>query len=83
MEGWHTGHEWIDSGTLVERVNFNADQVGNTNLPGVRYIIDKVASEGSTISAERLVDRCLELLGHYELSDEHKKQARSHRPALG
>ena len=22
VEGWHTGHEWIDSGTLVERINF-------------------------------------------------------------
>ena len=74
VEGWHTGHEWIDSGTLVERVNFNADQVGNTDLPGVRYIIDKVASEGSAISAEQLLDRCLELLGHYELSDEHKSK---------
>ena len=74
VEGWHTGHEWIDSGTLVERVNFNADQVGNTNLPGIRYIIDKVASEGSAISAEQLLDRCLELLGHYELSDEHKSK---------
>ena len=24
VEGWHTGHEWIDSGTLVERINFAA-----------------------------------------------------------
>ena len=22
VEGWHTGQEWIDSGTLVERINF-------------------------------------------------------------
>ena len=39
VEGWHTGKEWIDSGTLVERINFTADQMGNTNLPGVRAIV--------------------------------------------
>ena len=33
VEGWHTGREWIDSGTLVERINFVADQVGNMELP--------------------------------------------------
>ena len=25
VEGWHTGKEWIDTGILVERVNFAAD----------------------------------------------------------
>lgn len=38
VEGWHTGKEWIDSGTLVERINFTADQVGNTALPGVKTL---------------------------------------------
>ena len=28
VEGWHTGKEWIDSGALVERVNFASNQVG-------------------------------------------------------
>ena len=32
VEGWHTGREWIDSGTLVERINFVSDQVGNIDL---------------------------------------------------
>ena len=53
VEGWHTGREWIDSGTLVERINFTADAVGNTGLPGVQAIINRLASEGATISAER------------------------------
>ena len=63
VEGWHTGKEWIDSGTLVERINFTADQMGNVNLPGVRAIIDRLRAEGPTLSPERLVDGCLELLG--------------------
>ena len=36
VEGWHTGREWIDSGTLVERINFAAEMLGNTELEGVQ-----------------------------------------------
>ncbi|HZA22322.1 MAG TPA: DUF1800 family protein, partial [Dehalococcoidia bacterium] len=74
VEGWHTGREWIDSGTLVERINFTADQVGNTNLPGVRSIINHLSSQGSTISPERLVGGCLEMLGEYQLADATRDQ---------
>ncbi len=74
VEGWHTGREWIDSGTLVERINFTADAVGNTGLPGVQAIINRLASEGSTISAERLVDGCLEMLGAYELAEGTRRE---------
>jgi len=69
VEGWHTGREWIDSGTLVERINFTADAVGNTSHPGIKSIIQRLASEGATMSPERLVDGCLEMLGAYELAD--------------
>ena len=74
VEGWHTGREWIDSGTLVERINFTADAVGNTSLPGVRNIINRLGSEGETISSERLVDGCLDMLGAYELAEETRTE---------
>jgi len=74
VEGWHTGREWIDSGTLVERINFTADNVGNVNLPGVRAIIERLRAEGPTLSPERLVDGCLQLLGNYELSEETRNE---------
>jgi hypothetical protein len=83
VEGWHTGKEWIDSGTLVERINFIADQMGNTNLPGIRAIIDRLGAEGPTISAERLVDGCLELLGYYELPDDTYKMLVDHTQKSG
>ena len=83
VEGWHTGKEWIDSGTLVERINFAADQVGNTDLPGVRAIIDRLSSEGPTISPERLVDRCLEMLGAYELAEETRGKLVAHAQRQG
>ncbi len=69
VEGWHTGAEWIDSGTLVERINFTADQVGKTSLPGVKAIIDRLSSEGIN-RPETFVDRCLDMVGSYELPDE-------------
>ena len=69
VEGWHTGREWIDSGTLVERINFTADAVGNTSHPGIQSIIQRLASRGPTISTEQLVDGCLDMLGAYELTE--------------
>ena len=70
VEGWHTGSEWIDGGTLVHRINFTAEFVADVNFPGVREIIDRLASEGTTVSPAKLVDTCLQMLGHYELPEE-------------
>ena len=78
VEGWHTGKEWIDSGTLVERINFTADQMGNTNLPGIRAIVNRLGAEGPTMSPERLVHGCLQLLGHYELPEETRSMLLEH-----
>jgi uncharacterized protein (DUF1800 family) len=74
VEGWHTGKEWIDSGTLVERINFSADNVGNLNHSGVQAIIERLRAEGPTLTPERLVDGCLEQLGHYELAEETRNE---------
>ena len=64
VEGWHEGSEWIDSGALVERVNFASQYLGNIEEPGVRAIIDRLASmDGGVLSPEQVVDGCLDLLG--------------------
>ena len=83
VEGWHTGKEWIDSGTLVERINFTADQVGNVNLPGIRAIVNRLNSDGPTMSAEHLVDRCLDLLGSYKLDEETRSRLVAHVQSEG
>jgi hypothetical protein len=44
--------------------------MGNINLPGIRAIIDRLNAEGPTLSPERLVERCLTLLGHYDLPED-------------
>ena len=69
VEGWHTGKEWIDGGTLVHRINFTADFVGDTNYPGVRSIVNRLSETGPVIEPAQMVDGCLRLLGHYELPD--------------
>ena len=74
VEGWHTGREWIDSGTLVERINFTADQVGNANHPGIKAIIKRVGGNGGTLTPEQLVDGCLENLGSYQMAQETQTQ---------
>ena len=69
VEGWHTGKEWIDAGTLNERVNFAVNQLSDVSTPGIRSFIDQMAEEGSTLSAEEFVDRCLDWLGPLIVSD--------------
>ena len=74
VEGWHTGREWIDSGTLVERINFMSDLLGNTELPGVKSLVDRLIAQGPTLSPEGLVDGCLNLVGPITVSDATREQ---------
>ena len=69
VEGWHTGREWINSGSLVKRVNFVSDRVSDTSLPGVQRMVEHVGNNGATMSAGELVDRCLDIMGPVEVSD--------------
>ena len=71
VEGWHEGSEWIDSGALVQRVNFVAKELGNVDLPGVRAIIERLATEnGGTLTPGELVERCLDLVGPVDASED-------------
>jgi len=75
VEGWHQGTEWIDTGTLVERLNFATDQFGDINKPGIRSITEKiVANGGSSISPERLVDMSLDQMGITWISDDSRSE---------
>jgi uncharacterized protein (DUF1800 family) len=62
VEGWHTGKEWIDTGILVERINFASAQVGDVDKPGIRRIIERLRERGE-LTPEQLVDACLDLIG--------------------
>ena len=77
VEGWHTGSEWIDTGALVRRVNFVAEMLGDASKPGVQSIINNLGSRDS-LTAEELVDGCLELLGAIRIEDGTREQVLSH-----
>ena len=75
VEGWHTGHEWINSGALVRRVNFMSDKFSDTSLPGVQDIISRVAaSNGTAMTADDLVDHCLDLMGPITVRDKTRQE---------
>jgi hypothetical protein len=82
VEGWHTGKEWINSGSLMARINFMAERIGNTSLPGVRAIVDRLKARGS-LSPEQLVDGCLDLLGPMEVASDTKQELLSQAKEWG
>ncbi len=69
VEGWHTGKEWVDSGSLIERINYASSRMGDLDRPGVRAIHERLAAAGHELTPAELVDGCLELIGCYEVSD--------------
>jgi uncharacterized protein (DUF1800 family) len=81
VEGWHTGKEWIDTGCLVERINFAAQQVGDVTKPGVRLIIDRLRT-ASPLAPEGFVEMSTDLVGPLTLSND-TRQALLHYARLG
>lgn len=69
VEGWHEGIEWIDTGNLVERLNFVSEQMGTENNPGVNTMIEEINSTRERdVSSEELVDTCLDQMGAMSVS---------------
>lgn len=69
VEGWHTGKEWIDGGTLNERVNFAVNEFADVTRPGVQAIITRLSSLGDTLTPDALVEHCLDLMGGLRVGD--------------
>ena len=71
VEGWHEGADWLDTGTVVERINFATRQLGDASKPGVQDMIERIASKNEhVISSESLVEACLEQVGSLAVSDD-------------
>jgi uncharacterized protein (DUF1800 family) len=83
VEGWHTGHEWIDSGTLVERINFGANYLGRTDLPGVKDLIDRLMAQGDRLSPEAFVDGCIDLVGCLNVTGSTRQSLVEHAQRQG
>ena len=79
VEGWQTGRDWINSGAVVGRINFVADRVSNTELPGVQRIVERVAaSNGHQMTPDQLVDQCVDLIGPLDVSERTRQELISH-----
>ena len=77
VEGWHEGEEWIDSGSLIERINYASDAISNKSSKGVKRIIEIIKSK-KIGSDEEFINVCLEALGYIELSDRSYKIISEH-----
>ena len=82
VEGWHTGAEWINSGSLMKRINFSADMVAQTDRPGIRSMVNRLRSQGD-LTPEQLVDGCLDLMGPLTVQAENRQEMVNHARESG
>ena len=80
VEGWHTGSEWIDSGTLSERIGFVEKQFADPLKPGVSEMVSRIGSLND--NPAELVDRCLDLLGAVNVREETYKSLKTYAEEL-
>ena len=74
VEGWHQGTDWLDTGTLVERVNFASQQIGDPAKPGIHAMIERIASIPNNVaSPENLISVCLEEMGVISVEEDTMK----------
>ena len=83
VEGWHTGGEWINSGALINRVNFVADRLRDTSSPGVRAMARRIGNNGGAMTTGSFVDRCLYEMGLAGVDEETHGQLVSHAETGG
>ena len=70
VEGWHQGTEWINTGSLTERLNFASQQITNISNPGTKSIIQNIIKENQEINdPKQIINHCLEELGYINLSE--------------
>ena len=82
VEGWHTGKEWINSGSLMRRINFSADMYGDADKPGVKKIIERVRSQDDQ-SPEAVVDTLLRFMGPLEVDAASREELLGHAAQEG
>ena len=47
VEGWHTGVEWINTGSSVKRINFFAEVLGDVGRPGIHEMLTRLKARAS------------------------------------
>ncbi|MEC9099407.1 MAG: DUF1800 domain-containing protein [Chloroflexota bacterium] len=86
VEGWHTGKEWIDGGSLTERINYAVGLISDMNNSGSKYLVDSLVKSENELSSEQLVNEVLKNAGYLEVSEQTFDQLleiASKGPAVG
>ena len=78
VEGWHTGKEWIDGGTLTERVNFAVETLSDAEKSGVAELIDGLRSKEESMRPEGFVDAVLKHLCRLDVNEETRSELIEH-----
>ena len=81
VEGWHTGIEWINSGTLMKRTNFTAELMGDLTRPGGKNSMGRLKS--GEAAPDAIVTACLNLMGPLDVEDDIKKELIEHAETFG
>ncbi len=75
VEGWDGGLAWIDTGALVERMNFATEELGDTGTPGSHALMRRLtADNGGVLAPDRLVDLCLDHLGAISVHEDTRSR---------
>ena len=72
VEGWQGGEEWINTGSVIERINFCSDVLGDSNKVLVRKILKR-----SPQKEDLLLISCEEL-GYFDLHESTEKELTSY-----
>jgi hypothetical protein len=72
VEGWHEGEEWVDSGSLIERINFVASELGRVASPGIRRMVELVELAGGNLEPDEFIEVCLDAMGSIDIGAKSK-----------
>jgi len=62
----------------VERINFAAEYLGRTDLPGVQDMINRLMARGERLSAEAFVDGCIDMVGCLNIAADTRHELVAH-----
>ena len=65
---------------LMERVNFAVNQFNDLETPGFMEMINRL---GNSVKGSELLDRCLDLVGQFDIGDETRESLCRYADAVG
>ena len=84
VEGWHQGLEWIETGSITERVNFCVQQMSDLSNPGISKMSDTLLSNDINImTPKNIIQNIINELGGLDISDETRETLEKFADEIG